>query len=97
MIDDGVITEIRKLAGMYYVRTHGAVDAEDMVQDGIMGALRAAAVCNKRGYIITAAKNRMIDVIRRELRHINHVVSVDPTVDSSVDPTAEDEVADTDS
>jgi DNA-directed RNA polymerase specialized sigma24 family protein len=89
VIDDYYIKEIRKLAGMYFVRTHGVVDAEDMVQDGILGALRAAAVCRARGYIITAARNAMLDVIRRELRHIDRVVSVDPTAATDVDVETE--------
>lgn len=85
MIDDGVIADIRKLAGMYFVRVHGVVDAEDLAQDGILGALRAAAACSTRGYIITAARNAMIDTIRRELRHITRCVSVDPTVDADAE------------
>jgi len=85
VIDDGVIEDIRKLAGMYYVRIHGVIAIEDLVQDGILGALRAAAACSTRGYIITAARNAMVDTIRRELRHITRCVSVDPTVDADAE------------
>jgi DNA-directed RNA polymerase specialized sigma24 family protein len=92
VIDDYYIKEIRKLAGMYYVRVHGVVDVDDLVQDGILRAMAAADVCSTRGYVITAARNAMLDTIRREMRHITRIVSVDPTVD----PTGSDAETETD-
>jgi RNA polymerase sigma-70 factor (ECF subfamily) len=75
------------------VRVTGSVDlAEDAVQDAVVRALetwpRDGVPGNPRGWLLVAARRRVVDVIRREAKRLGKEVDAMPAVDPCPDPVA---------
>jgi RNA polymerase sigma factor (sigma-70 family) len=91
----------RVLAGKMYSIS---VDAEDLAQDGMIGAWKAAKRCDPhevpyeslRAYCVQAAHHQMVDSIRRQLRNVPSI-SLDGYIEDPATghPRNDREVADT--